>query len=270
LDRAHIDIKFLDGGFLWLGKHGMSFWQQNEGFWDGDIQPEGAGLGYKWKLGENGSLTLQGVHTYLADNGTSDGHGIFEDDFGDSIQGVYTRTSGNLTYTLAIGALFVTDQDVSNVPGGSGIYSIISGQVKTKFIPQVPITFGLDYLFSDYDVAEAGPADTVGTTGDDENQGFIINLAAKYQKFGFKVEYYYIELNSVPVQGDLAQDDFRHSSNFRGFKFQVSYNFGNGYNIDLRAYPQSRIDDTLTGVVSDAVMDRDDNTRYQVNLNIKF
>ncbi len=268
LDRAYIDIKFLDGGFLWLGKHGMSFWQQNEGFWDGDIQPEGAGIGYKMKMGENGSLTLQGVHTYLNENDTSDGHGIFEDDFGDSIQAVFTGASGDLGYTLAAGALSVTEQGGGGVPGGSGAYGIISGQLKTK-ISQFPVKFGLDFLFSDYDAGEPRLLDFSSGT-DDENLGFIINLAAKYKKYGFKIEYYYIELNSVPAQGLLAQDDFRHSSNFRGFKFQVSREIGKGFNVDLRAYPQSRIDDAVTGIGPDAVMDRDDNTRYQVNLNIKF
>ncbi len=268
LDRAHIDIKFMDGGFLWLGKHGMSFWQQHEAFWDGDIQPEGAGLGYKMKLGETGSLLVQSVHTYLVDNGTSDGHGIFEDDFADSIQAVFTGTSGDLGYTLAIGALFVTEQAGGGVPGGSGAYGIISAQLKAK-ISQFPIKFGVDYLYSDYDAGERSLLDDSSGT-DDDNEGFVINLATKYKKYGFKIEYYYIQINSVPAQGFLGQDDFRHSTNFRGFKFQVGYNFGNGYNIDFRAYPQSRIDDAVTAAGVDPVMDRDDNTRYQVNLNIKF
>ena len=269
IDRAYIDIKFMGGGFLWLGKHGMSFWQQNEGFWDGDIQPEGAGVGYKMKMGEAGSLTVQAVHTILNENLNSDGHGILEDDFGDSIQVVYTGAAGDLGYTFAIGALFVTEQAFGGIPGGSGAYGIISGQLKTK-ISQFPIKFGLDFLFSDYDIAEFGTADAIGTTGDDENLGYIINLAAKYQKYGFKIEYYHIETNSVPVQGGLAQDDFRHSSNFKGFKFQVSRSIGKGFGVDLRVYPQSIIDDTVTNRTGDWVMGRDDNTRYQVNLNIKF
>ena len=268
LDRAHIDIKFMDGGFLWLGKHGMSFWQQNEAFWDGDIQPEGAGLGYKTKLGETGSLLVQSVHTYLNDNGTSDGHGIFEDDFGDSIQAVFTGASGDLGYTLAIGALFVTEQAGGGVPGGSGAYGIISAQLKTK-ISQFPIKFGVDYLYSDYDAGE--PSLTDDSSGaDDDNEGFVINLAAKYKKYGFKIEYYYIQINSVPLQGALAQDDFPFSSNFRGFKFQVSRDIGKGFNVDLRAYPQSRIDNAITAPAGGYVMGIDDVTRYQVNLNIKF
>ncbi len=269
LDQAYIEIKYLEGGFLWLGKHPISFWQQNEAFWDADIQPEGAGLGYKGKIGEAGNYTVQAVHTLLNENNSSSTNSIFEDDFGDTIQAVFTGASGDLGYTLAIGALFVTDEAGIDVPGGTGAYGIISAQLKTK-IAQFPVKFGLDYLFSGYDVAEAGPADAIGTGGDDENQGFIVNLAAKYQKYGFKVEYYYIETNSVPLQGALAQDDFRHCSNFKGFKFQVSREIGKGYNVDVRIYPQSIIYNTVTNRTGDWVMGRDDNTRYQVNLNIKF
>ncbi len=269
IDRAHIDIKFMDGGFLWLGKHGISFWEQNEGFWDGDIQPEGAGAGYKMKIGEAGSLLVQAVHTLLNENGTSDGHGIFEDDFGDTIQAVFTGAAGDLGYTGAVGALFVTEQSFGGVPGGSSIYVIISGQVKAK-ISQVPIKFGVDYLFSNYDIAEFGVNDVLGTPNNDNNQGVIINLASKYQKYGFKVEYYYIELNAVPAQGALAQDDFPFSSNFKGFKFQVSREIGKGFNVDLRAYPQSIIDENVTSNGLGQVQNIDRVTRYQVNLNIKF
>ncbi|MFQ5443147.1 MAG: putative porin [Nitrospinales bacterium] len=92
LDRAYINVKYLDGGFAWLGKHGISWWEQNEAFWDADIQPEGAGLGYKFNFGEAGTFTLQSVFTYLTDNSfTGDGDGIFDDDTATSIQGVYNR-----------------------------------------------------------------------------------------------------------------------------------------------------------------------------------
>ncbi len=270
LDQAYIEIKYLEGGFLWLGKHPLSFWQQNEAFWDADVQPEGAGLGYKWKIGEAGNFTAQFVHTLLNEVSFGDSHAIFDDDYGDTIQGVYSRTSGDLAYTLALGALFVTEQSTTGVPGGSTAYSIVSGQVKTKFIPEVPLTFGLDYLWSDYDLANrTSPPDVIGQTK--ENRGFVISTAAKYQKWGLKIAYYYIELNSVGLQGLVSQDDFRYSTNTKGWKVQVGYNFDKGYNIDFRIFPQSIVDDTVTSSGSNSqIMNVDDSTRYQVNLNIKF
>ncbi|MBJ79538.1 MAG: hypothetical protein CMH80_07520, partial [Nitrospinae bacterium] len=91
LDRAYIETKWGKGGFLWLGKHGISFWEQNEQFWDGDIQPEGVGVGYKFGLSDGASLLLQSTATYLVDESWGDNDGAFDDDFGTTLQAVYTR-----------------------------------------------------------------------------------------------------------------------------------------------------------------------------------
>lgn len=273
LDRAYVEFKILGNGFLWLGKHGISFWEQNEAFWDGDIQPEGLGLGYKFKLGSGGSLTLHAVHTYIADNSFGDNAAIFGDDTGTTIQAVYTRTMGPNTITLASGAMFVSDNEGTSLPGGTATYSIHSIQWKNKSIfPNVPIKLGFDYLVSSYDDSNPNAA-TGGSTADtDENSGYVINLAAKSGKWGFKVEHYYIELNSVPLQGLVAQDDFPFSSNFFGQKYQIGYNFGSGLSADFRVYSQEQIlrSDLAGTNVGGFIQNVKHDNRYQVNLNIKF
>jgi hypothetical protein len=92
LDRAYIETKWGKGGFLWLGKHGISFWEQNEQFWDGDIQPEGVGAGYKFELGD-GSLLLQSTCTVSGEQGwgTNLDNGVGKDGSAYSIQAVLTK-----------------------------------------------------------------------------------------------------------------------------------------------------------------------------------
>jgi hypothetical protein len=66
LDQAYIDIKWGKSGFLWMGKHSVSFWEQNEQFWDGDIHPEGAGIGYKIGLGNGFTRSNSGSFDYIS------------------------------------------------------------------------------------------------------------------------------------------------------------------------------------------------------------
>lgn len=280
LDRAYIEMKFLENGFFWLGKHAISWWEQNEAFWDLDIQPEGAGGGYIFKLGPNGVLTLQGTHSILTDNGfgssagnSTSKNGIFEDDTATGIQGVYNRAMGPHAFTVASGALIVSDRSVKSTPGGSTTYTITSVEYKNKsLLPKIPLKVGFDYLNSTFNSAAAGTTqDAIGVG--DKNEGYVVNFSAKYGNWGFKFEHYRIELNAVPAQGTLAQDDFRFSSNFEGQKYQLSYKFGKGYNVDFRVYPQERIDDTIVSGAANVgsyVQTEHQTTRYQVNLNIKF
>ena len=67
----------------------------------------------------------------------------------------------------------------------------------------------------------------------------------------------------------MSQDNFRFSSNFTGQRYQVGYNFGDGVKMDFRVYEQS---DKVTGIGSaqSHVMNVEENTRLQVNLNAKF
>lgn len=280
LDRGYIHFKFLDGGFLWLGKNNMNFWQQNEAFWDGDAQPEGGAIGYKLNLGTGGSVTVQSVHTWLRDNSWGGGgKSIGDDETATTIQGVFVQPLGDHTVTLAAGALFAQDDTPNSLPGEDATYFIGSAQGKTK-VAGIGFKIGADYLNSDVDNDMSGvnPGHAFWIKADDQDEGYVINFAAKWKNVGFKFEHYYIELNAVPLQGAVAQDDFRFSSNFEGQKYQIGYDFGRGLNVDFRVYHQYQILDRdppeglAGGVVGTGsyIQDVESNTRYQVNLNIKF
>ena len=262
LDRAYVNVKWGKSGFAWFGKHGISFWEQNEQFWDGDIQPEGAGAGYKFGLASGASLLLQSTVTYLVDEGWGDNDGTFDDDFGTTLQAVYNKGP----MTAAVGSLFIADQgDGVDIQGGSATYTIASIQYKTK-ASDLPLKLGFDWLHGE-NVVDTGVGDHVNGGSKDET-GYVINASTKKGKWGFQFKHYYVPLNSVPLQGRVSQDNFTYSSNFEGQKYQVGYNFGGGVKMDARVYDQGQI----AGISSaqDWAMSVENVQRYQVNLNAKF
>jgi len=262
LDQAYIDIKWGKSGFLWMGKHSVSFWEQNEQFWDGDIHPEGAGIGYKIGLGNGASLLLQSTVAYLVDEGWGDNDGMFEDDFGTTAQMVYVRGGT----TVAQGALFIADQgDGNNIQGGSATYYITSLQRKIE-TNTLPLKLGGDLLYSS-GVQDVGTGSFV--TGDsDDDLGYVVNASTKKGEWGFQFKHYHIPLNSVPLQGQVAQDNFPFSSNFTGQRYQVGYSFGDGVKADFRIYDQNMI--VAPGNAQTYTQNVDGVTRVQANVNLKF
>ena len=262
LDRAYVNVKWGKSGFAWFGKHGISLWQQNEQFWDGDIQPEGAGVGYKLGLASGASLLLQSTFTYLLDEGWGDNDGTFEDDFGATLQAVYNK--GPLT--AAVGSLFVGEQGggTPSTQGGSATYTLASLQY--KFGTTLPLKLGVDWLHGENVIMNGATNETLG--GSNDESGYVVNASTKKGKWGFQFKHHYVPLNSVPLQGQLSQDNFPASSNFRGQRYQVGYNLGNGIKADFRVYDQ----EILAGVSSAGgwVQTAENIQRYQANLNLKF
>ena len=262
LDRAYIETKWGKSGFLWAGKHGISFWEQNEQFWDGDIQPEGIGAGYKFGLASGATLLLQSVHAILVEEGWGDNEGTFDDDYGTTLQAVYNK--GPLT--AAVGALFIQENANSlDITGGSSTYSIASIQYKTK-AQDLPLKLGFDWLHGENVKNTGGGSYVLG--GSESETGYVVNASTKKGKWGFQFKHHYVPLNSVPLQGNLSQDNFTYSSNFEGQRYQVGYNFGSGVKADFRVYDQGQI----AGISSaqDWAMSVENVQRYQVNLNAKF
>ena len=254
LDRAYMKYKFMDSGFLWIGKHAVALWQQNEQFWDADFSAEGAGMGNTFKMGEAGSLTIQGGYYFLQDLGWN---GIGQDDVIIPVQAVYKRDMGFADLVLAGTTAKVEDNSLT-MPGGEGQFHQASGQVNFRKLP-MPITIGYDTFIGD---------DTgyMGT--------FRTRLDPISEKFRFRIDYAYIPVNSVPLQGMIGQDDFRFSSNFEGAHIQFDYDVSNNYNISFIIYPQYSIEDDLSAEdvvgLGNYVQGAHDTNRFQLNLNVKF
>jgi hypothetical protein len=159
----------------------------------------------------------------------------------------------------------VNDDADEDLAGGSAIYHIASLQY--KFGTTLPLKLGVDYLWSE-DVNDNAGVNT-GLEGK-EDEGYVLNASTKTGDWSFQVKHYDIGLNSVPLQGAVSQDNFRFSSNFEGQRYQIGYNFGGGVKMDVRLYDQNQKSTGVGGTVQGHVMNVEDNTRYQVNLNAKF
>ncbi len=262
LDRAYIKFKWLKSGFAWLGKNQAAIWQQNEQFWDGDFQAEGATAGYVLPLRDKSKVTLQGSYYLIADDSFGGGGGVFNDRTILPIQVVYNRSLGPVGLTLAGLVAPTTAPDGhtnSTFPGGRRTYYMGSAQAKLKGLP-VPVIVGYEVYY-----------------GNSSRAGHGVALRVKPLK-GWPLElrgyYYYVPLNSVPLQGAIVQDDFRFSSNFKGFQIVANYKFGPKLNIQFRVMPQDTIDENLNSTdvpgLGSYVQKTGYTTRYQINLNIKF
>jgi hypothetical protein len=125
---------------------------------------------------------------------------------------------------------------------------------------------GFDWLHGENVIMNGVANETLG--GSQDESGYVVNASTKKGKWGFQFKHHYVPVNSVPLQGQVSQDNFPFSSNFEGQRYQVGYNFGSGVKADFRVYDQ----DIIAGVSSAGgwVQNVDDVQRYQVNLNAKF
>ena len=263
LDRAYINFKWLENGFTWLGKNQVAVWQQNEQWWDSDFQAEGMSAGYAFPLGEKRSLKLQGSYYYISEDNFGSGGGVFNDRAIMPIQGIYKGGLGGVDLTLAALIAPTTAPDKSNnpqdFPGGRTTYYMYSAEAKFKNLP-IPVTIGYE--------AYHGGASTLG-------HGVALKFKPlKELPLELRGYYYYIPVDSVPLQGAIVEDNFRYSSNFKGFQVVAAYKILPNLGIDFRAYPQDAIDENLTSAkvpgLGNYVMRDGYTTRYQMNLNIKF
>jgi len=282
LDRVFIKVALpvVGGKFsVWGGKNGLNFWQQNEVWWDEDIQPEGfAGTFKTSALPIGGTLTLNGSGFILSEgnfnsstsvSGKHDGSITF-------VQGVYqTKVFGaKLTVAGNFAKIFKVS-DLSNAIGlsaGKGLqssrYTGVSMQIK-----------GTDWMGSNWRIG----GDFIDSNAKTQDTAYVIQGRYKpsfLYGIGFRVYYYHVEGFSVPGDGIFTQDNFANPgnfgvSNFRGERYQIDYKFNKHVSIDFRAYIARRLRITTGalesgGTVTDALMNRHKHDRYQVNLNMKF
>jgi len=269
LDRAYIRFRWLAGGFAWLGKNQVAIWQQNEQFWDADFQAEGGTIGYVFRFRDKNKLTLQGSYYLIREddfqtNGV--GGGVFNDRAIMPVQAIYDGNLGPVGLTVA-GLVAPTNMPDNtppgNFPGGERTYYMGSVQAKLKNLP-FPATVGYELYYGNHSTVGHGVALRV--------------KPLKEVPLELRGYYYYVPLNSVPLQGAIVQDDFRFSSNFKGFQVVASYLFGPNLNLLFRIMSQDTINETFTRGANQGqvpglgayVQPSGYTTRYQMDLDIKF
>jgi len=248
MDQAYLSYSPIDNLILTGGKAALNFWQQNEIFWDDDINPEG--LAVKYKLG---ALTLNGAY-YMLQDGNWGG-----DVFTTTYQAVYGRKTGSMKYKAALGGASLTQPEPS---GANGFQSTQHTMVSIQLKPGAWV-FGADYVKSDADV---------------ENTAYVAQVRYKLNDtWGLRAYSYRVEAFSVLGDGTYSQDNFPNPgstgvSNFTGTRLQVDYHIAANTNLDLRYYSMKRIENpnSLPATPSDALMGADKHTRLQLNLTVKF
>ena len=120
LDRAFIHLRWLDNGWIRLGKNQAAIWQQAENYWDTDFQSEGIALGYWFPLGDKGKLRLQGSYSLLVEDSFS--VGVLQDRTAIPIQAIYEQDLGWGELTLAGALMPIIGQKAGLLPGGRRTY----------------------------------------------------------------------------------------------------------------------------------------------------
>jgi len=242
-DQAYIAFTGVKSLTVIAGKTGFNFWQQNEVFWDNDINPDALAVMYK-----TGPLTLNAAYVVVADGGWSDDVTAF------TYQAVYSGGGGSMKYTLAAGGATLdapTDMDATDDGITDGLHAdnhwIVSGQLRTG-----PWQFGADYLQSN--------ADT-------EDTAYVAQVRFKVNKvFGLRAYYYYVETYATPGDGVFTQDNFgsneASADNLKGPRLQLDYKLGNNSVMDIRYYDAK--------LITKGVDTQDDRSRAQINFNVKF
>ncbi len=272
IDRAFLKYAFLDGLWLACGKFGFGGWQQSEVFWDEDIQPEGAQLGWSSSFGDH-TVGVHAAYFWLNNEGWTEG--LFKNDAALHWQARYSASFSKVSIALAVSGLNVFDRAAnSNVAGASetsaGIDSddtmflIGSLQVKTKGLP-VNGLLGFEYLM--------GSTDAEGVE-DNSKRGFVAQGRVTWKWLGARYYFYSVGEASVPYYQDaaLTQDNFPNSrggglTGFTGHRIQLDFKPAKNVGVDLRLYLQEGNEDN---VLAFSETPGRTITRYQLNANLKF
>lgn len=245
LDQAYIAYTGVDQLTLLGGKTALNYWQQNELFWDQDINPDALAAIYKIT-----DFTLNAAYVVVADGNWTGDTSVW------IYQGVYKNKVSVMDYTLALGGASLSFPTLDTYQAETHVQ--LSGQIKTGVW-----LAGVDYLDSD---------------ASQEDTAYVLQGRYKVnKKHGLRLYYYHVEAFAPLGDGDFSQDNWPNpgntgASNFEGLRYQYDYNIDTNTTLDVRYYDAERIKDkaTLATTTSDAIMSRKEHSRFQLNLTVKF
>lgn len=199
--------------------------------WDGDINPEGLALTYKYPLGSSAELFGSVGNYTLKDN--VDGDGVqFNNDLRLTSGQLGTRFSltDNLKLTLG-GSIYAYQNDENSTCTGSSspCALAVNGNSTNEF-----------RLYEGFGQAEIGglamPLAFYGQyvknndTTTDQDTAWL--LGAKSKLFGFNLDYNYRDVQRNAVVGAFTDSDFANgTTGARGHKFKVGYDIDKNFAI---------------------------------------
>ena len=261
IDKAY--IKYTNNGFyIWGGKNSMNMWEPDEMLWDGDVNPEGIGLGNKFKLGDNAKLQLNGGYFILKNNTITEGD-VSKQTFGKHNNAAFAQAKfctkiGDNKLIIAPGML------QTYIHGMTWDYQIFSGfaQFKTK----MGLNLNIDFFKNLADLK-----DKVDPNYEDQTSGFAGTIGYSFsKKLSAKVSY--AQIQKYAVIDMFAQDDWvrwgnanmTRSSNFGGFGMAIKYKLAKNFNTQLKFW-------NVEGLVKPTgASDLETGTRIRWDINIKF
>ncbi|NOX42900.1 MAG: hypothetical protein GXP19_04085 [Gammaproteobacteria bacterium] len=258
LDQAYVAYKPTDPFTLVMGKTAINFWQQNEVFWDTDINPEALAVVY-----DAGVVTLNAAYVIVAEGSWADDVTIT------TYQAVHKGKAGDLKYAVALGGASTSkDENIGRDTNGNGISDVFGFQSDSNWIASTQVKGGQ---------WRAG-LDMLGGNADTEDSAYVLQGRYKLSdKSGLRLYYYHVEAFSLPGDGTFSQDNFPNPgntgvSNFEGFRLQYDYKISKNTALDIRYYDMERIEPTgtLSATASDALINDQDRNRIQLNINVKF
>ncbi len=255
IDQAFIAYSGVPNLTLVGGKTPLNYWQQNEVFWDGDINPEAFAAVY-----QAGPVTLNAAYAVIIDSLT--GNPDNDDMMATIYQAVYKGEFGGMNLTLAAGGITIDDPSATSILEVDG-QTMLSAQLKSG-----PWLAGVDYITGDSTtLAPAAFAD--------KDSGLVLQGRYKINDtYGVRLYYYAIEQNALIgggaiSRGQFSQDDFAWTgnftaTNFEGIRLQLDMKVAKNTSIDLRYYDAEEKDQT------DGDTTTDEDSRLQANFNLKF
>ena len=249
IDKAYVNYSG-NGANVWLGKNTLPLWEQNEYFWDADINPEGLGITYSTDAGavKVGLNLGYFVHTEAGWVTTGD------DTMMTVYQIVVSGGSDAASGTFAYGVLTTDDEiawggDVCALSSGLQCeYTLISVQGKFN-AGGAGITVGYDLMTSDASV---------------NDEGTVIGVRVDVDKVKLVYRITEIEANGGPGMAGLSGDDYpSYQTDFDGTEIIVGYKIAGNRNVDLKLFDG---EDNNTAVGTN----NKDETLFQINYNSKF
>lgn len=276
LDRAFIKVKAGDFN-VWGGKNGLPAWNPGEYIWDDDLQPEGLAAGYNLSLGGlKAGLTL--------------GHFIISEgkwDADDTLTTYQLSLQAGDSFQIkgAVGGLSFNDGNANDstktsglLNGGTQTINHLLLEIKAKDIPLKP-AIGFGYSTSNvddkYGIVTTTTDGTTSSSGKNldsaDKNGMMTYVKGEVEGVMLEVQYWDSGYASQPLLGQLGQDNFPFSSNFKGYLVQVGYKFFKNLSTDLRYYHQETKNTGVKTFDNNIGMEGDTKrNRIQLNLNASF
>ena len=280
LDKIFLTGKH-DQFWWWAGKNSFPFWQQNELFWDEDVNPEGVAIGGSF---ESNGVQLKPKAAYFITN-TGNGNFNPQDPTNGRIDGQMLGGQLELGFkvkdnNVTLASSYYALRNINNVPTTDFFYTgdrfkldysfVVSG-LKIDLNTKLPVTIGIDHFINLEDYT-AVPDTMMNPVYNDQNMGFVLSakIGKLTEKGDWLLGYYFARKEEYSVVSYYTEDDWirlgninrNRNTNYQGHEIRLAYAFGARFNVVARAY-------FVKGLVTPDVATESGN-RFRLDLNMKF